>query len=71
MGEKDYTFVIKNNKTNQFISIDNSSGGYPYDNDIFHCHKFYNKEKADEYKKIFHEHDWTVCILHYTLTELK
>lgn len=48
----DKIYVIKNNETNKWIGVDETSGGYPYDTDIERAEIFYDKESAIKYRNV-------------------
>jgi hypothetical protein len=52
-------YVIKNNKTDLYIAIDQSSGGYPYDVKLQYAKIFNSIIEAEEYKNICKK-DWTI-----------
>lgn len=56
-------YIIKNNKTGEYIAIDQASGGYPYDTDIFNAKIWHTKQEAREYNKMSFNHDWSLCII--------
>ena len=62
-------FVIKNNKTNKYIDIDQTSGGYPYDTELINCKKF-QLEEAIEYKNIFKNEDWKILKFQYYIEDI-
>lgn len=63
-------YILKNNNTNQYIGIDQSSGGYPYDTSITGATKFETREEALSYKEIFN-YDWSLFKVEFKLTEIK
>lgn len=53
-------YVIKNNKTEKYIAIDKTSGGYPYDTGIEYSEVFKEIKEAEIYKNIFSSYDWSI-----------
>ena len=43
-------YIIKNETTGKYIGIDRTSGGYPYDTEIYRAHRFGTQQEAKEYK---------------------
>jgi len=56
-------YVIKNNETEEYIAIDNASGGYPYDAPLYRAEIFPYKDAALRYRKVFPKKDWSLGVL--------
>ena len=66
LKEDNKKFVIKDlNKKDQFINIDQSSGGYPYSTTIDRANFFISFEEAEKYKKVFHKENWEIKELYF------
>jgi hypothetical protein len=57
------TFVIRNRVTLKFIKIDQSSGGYPYETEIYNAFHF-GKVEAHQYRQIMHDETWDLYKLY-------
>ena len=63
MTDSEEKYVIKNNSTGEFIAVDNSSGGYPYNTSLHQAKIWFSKEDAFRYKNMFHNEDWSLHII--------
>ena len=58
------TYVIKNNTTDRYIGVDESSGGYPYDTEAIYAKIWNNALAALEYYSLFRKtENWTLHML--------
>lgn len=58
----DELFVIRNRKTGKFIGVNQSSGGYPYETDIFSAERM-SRYTANGYRQTMHEANWDLYSL--------
>lgn len=61
------SYIIKNTKTNKYIAIDNSSGGYPYETEWYNASVWSGINEAKNYKSVFsnnqfNSNDWKIFI---------
>lgn len=61
-------YVIKNDNTGQYIGMDQTSGGYPYDTEIEKALIWYDKDEAFDYKRMFPREHWSLHIINFEST---
>jgi len=58
-------YIIKNNKTDKYVNVDRTSGGYPYDTEIQFAYVWVDIEEAIGYMVLFKNENWSLYELKY------